>query len=99
MPHSATTSLDVIPIDVSELEPPEPMERILAHLQQLQTGQLLRVRHRREPFPLYPLLEQAGFEYCCIPAGMEEAFLIYVWPHSAPVDEAFCRADAAEAVQ
>ncbi len=95
MPHSTTNCLDIIPIAVCELAPPEPMERILARLQQLQAGQLLRVRHRREPFPLYPLLEQAGYKHCCIPSGTE-AFLIYIWPHSAPVNEAFCRADAAE---
>jgi len=95
MPHSATNGLDIIPIDVSGLEPPEPLERILARLQQLQAGQLLRVRHRREPFPLYPLLEQAGYKYCCIPSGTE-TFLIYIWPHSTPVNEAFCRTDAAE---
>ena len=95
MLHSATNGPDIIPIDVSELEPPEPLERIFARLQQLQAGQLLRVRHRREPFPLYPLLEQAGYRHCCIPSGTE-AFLIYIWPRSAPVDEAFCRTDATE---
>ena len=94
MPHSATDGLDIVSIDVSELEPPEPMERIFARLQQLQPGQLIRVRHRREPFPIYSLLEQAGYKYCCIPSGTE-SFLIYIWPHSAPVDEAFCRTDAA----
>ena len=95
MPDSATNDPDIIPIDVSELEPPEPMERVLDRLPQLQEGQLLRVRHRREPFPLYPLLEQAGYRYCCIPSGTE-TFFIYIWPLSAPVDEAFCRTDAAE---
>lgn len=94
MPDSASNDPDIIPIDVSELEPPEPMERILARLPQLQVGQLLRVRHRREPFPLYPLLEQAGHGYCCIPSGTG-TFIIYIWPLSAPVDEAFCQADAA----
>lgn len=95
MPHSATDGLDIIPIDVSELEPPEPMEQILALVQQLKAGQLLRVRHRREPFPLYPLLEQAGYKHCCIRSGTE-AFLIYIWPHTTPVNEVFCRTDAAE---
>jgi len=95
VPRSATNGSDVIHIDVSELEPPEPMDRILARLRQLQTGQLLRVRHRREPFPIYPMLEQTGYEFCCIPIGTE-AFLIYIWPCSVPVDEAFCQADAAE---
>lgn len=98
MPDTETNGLDIIHMDVSELEPPEPMERILARLQQLQAGQLLRVRHRREPFPLYPMLEQAGYKYCCIQRGTE-AFLIYIWRHSAPVDEAFCRTDAAEKAQ
>ena len=95
MPRSATDDMVVIHIDVSELEPPEPMERIVARLKQLQAGQLLRVRHRREPFPLYPMLEEAGYKHCCIPSGTE-VFLIYIWPHSAKVDEAFCRSDAAE---
>jgi len=94
MPRSAISDPDIISIDVSELEPPEPMERTLAHLKQLQAGQLLRVRHRREPFPLYPLLEQAGFKYCCVQIG-PEIFLIYIWPHTVPVNEAFCRTDAA----
>jgi len=94
VPHCASNGPDIIPIDVSELEPPEPMEQILARLQQLQAGQLLRVRHRREPFPLYPMLEEAGYKYCCIPSGTE-AFLIYIWPLAAPVNEAFCRNDAA----
>jgi uncharacterized protein (DUF2249 family) len=93
LPDTGTNGLAIIPIDVSELEPPEPMERILARLEQLQAGQLLRVRHRREPFPLYPLLEQAGYKYCCIQRGTE-AFLIYIWPRSALVDEVFCRTDA-----
>jgi len=98
MPDLATNSLDIIPIDVSDLEPPEPMERILARLRQLRAGQLLRVRHRREPFPLYPVLEQSGYKHYCIQTGTE-AFLIYIWPHSAPVDELFCRTDAAAEAQ
>ena len=39
-------------LDVSDLEPPEPLERILDALDQLGTGDWLHVRHRREPFPL-----------------------------------------------
>ena len=94
MPRSATNGLAIIPIDVSELEPPEPMEQILARLRRLQPGQLLRVQHRREPFPLYPMLKQAGYKHYCIPSGTE-AFLIYIWPHSTPVTEAFCQTDSA----
>jgi uncharacterized protein (DUF2249 family) len=96
MPGPAATGTNIVPIDVSELEPPEPMEEILARLRQLKSGQLLRVQHRREPFPLYPMLDQAGYRHCCIAIGTE-AFLIYIWSDSASVDESFCRADAAEA--
>ena len=93
MRDSAAGGPDLIGLDVSELEPPEPMEQIFARLYELQDGQLLRVRHRREPYPIYPLLAEAGFEYCCVQIG-REAFLIYIWPASAPVDESFCRGDA-----
>ena len=98
MPRSASRDLDVVSINVSELEPPEPMERIFASLQQLQAGQLLRVRHRREPFPIYSMLDQASYQHYCIDLGAE-TYLIYIWPHTIPVDERFCHADAAEAVR
>lgn len=93
MPEPGATDREIVSIDVSELEPPEPMERIFATLRQLQDRQLLRVRHRREPFPIYPMLAQGGYEHCCIEVG-SESYLIYIWPVSADVDEAFCRADA-----
>jgi uncharacterized protein (DUF2249 family) len=94
VPRPASDHQEIIDIDVSGLEPPEPMERIFARLSQLQAGQLLRVRHRREPFPIYPMLAQAGFDHCCVRTGAE-SFLIYIWPKSTPIDEAFCRSDAA----
>ena len=52
MPRSANNGLAIIPIDVSELEPPEPMERIFVRLRQLQAGQLLRVRHQPSAPPV-----------------------------------------------
>lgn len=50
-------------LDVRELEPPEPLEQALAAVHALQPGDYLRMLHRREPFPLYRLLEQDGFRY------------------------------------
>lgn len=85
---------DIVRLDVSELEPPEPMEQIFARLPLLQPGQLLRVRHRREPHPIYPMLARAGYRHCCVQKG-PEVFLIYVWPATEPVTEAYCHADAA----
>lgn len=50
-------------LDVSELEPPEPMVRVLAALRELGDDEFLVFRHRREPFPLYPMLTEMGFSY------------------------------------
>ena len=67
-------------VDVSALEPPEPFERILDALMDLPRGDLLRVRHRREPFPLYRLLERSGFRWRTERHGDEVDILI--WPES-----------------
>ena len=52
-----------IEIDVCGLEPPEPLERVLEGLSQLQSGQRLRVVIPREPFPLYQILERNGYQH------------------------------------
>ncbi len=41
----------IITLDVSDLEPPQPMHKICQALTTLQPGQLLQVEHRREPVP------------------------------------------------
>jgi len=60
------TSLVFIKVDVSALEPPEPMTVILTHLAKLTVQECLLIKHRRQPFPLYEKLNQAGFSYHCI---------------------------------
>ena len=50
-------------LDVSQLEPCEPLERTLAALARLPQGEYLRVLHRMEPHPLYPILAQQGFNW------------------------------------
>lgn len=65
-------------IDVRELEPPEPLELALQSAHALQTGEYLRMLHRREPFPLYQLLRQDGFVYFAR-AGRESPFEILIW--------------------
>ena len=52
----------------------------------------------REPFPLYPMLDDLGYEHLCIQIATE-VFLIYIWPHATPVGEAFIRSDAAGETQ
>lgn len=66
-----------IPLDVSNMEPPEPMVTILSKLVELSVGSYLKVCHRREPFPLYEKLIKAGFIYKTFQHG-EHSFIIYI---------------------
>jgi len=65
-------------LDVSELEPCEPLERTLDAIKMLQKGDYLRVLHRREPHLLYQLLEQGGFSWFTRP-GNTSKFEILIW--------------------
>jgi len=65
-------------LDVSMLEPPEPMERVLAAVDELQPGDYLHLLHRREPFPLYPILEEMGFAHMTR-TGRTVAYEVFVW--------------------
>ena len=65
-------------LDVRGLPAPEPMERILEALEGLPPGDRLRVLHWREPFPLYELLEAAGYRWETR-AGREAPYEIHIW--------------------
>jgi len=67
-----------IDLDVSELVPCEPLERITEQLQRLQPGSWLYVTHRQEPHPLYRLLEQGGFSWRTT-AGGPAGCVIRIW--------------------
>ena len=70
-------------IDVSALEPPEPLEVILDSLADLPDGHWLRVQHRRDPVPLYRMLNDMGYRWHteCLSA---ERFEILIWPADMP---------------
>lgn len=65
-------------LDVRGLPPCEPMERILAGSDQLLPGQRLRALVSREPLPLFPILQQRGFDWRVI-AVMEGRCELLVW--------------------
>ncbi len=65
-------------LDVSALEPPEPLVQVLESAAGLRPGEYLRVRLPREPYPLYPLLEEQGFEYRRLPTAVP-TFEMLVW--------------------
>jgi hypothetical protein len=70
--------VELIFIDVSELEPPEPMTKILLALSLLSPLQCLLVNHRREPFPLYSELNTNGWQYFCHQIAAEQ-FDIFIY--------------------
>ncbi len=65
-------------LNVSELEPPGPMEKVLEAVETLIPGHYLRILHNREPFPLYTLLDDYGYKHS-IREGKKTLFEIFVW--------------------
>ena len=78
-------SLKFITVDVSTLAPPEPMTVILTHLAKLTQHECLLVTHRREPFPLYEKLEEAGFSYHCKKHAQDKISLYIFYQSSQSV--------------
>jgi len=50
-------------LDVRGLGPPEPMVRIMGAVETLQPGEALCVAIHREPFPLYAILAEQGYDH------------------------------------
>ncbi len=50
-------------VDARWLEPPEPMEKVLAAVDGLRSGQHIRLLLHREPYPLYGILRNMGFTH------------------------------------
>lgn len=55
--------MQAIELDVSDLAPPEPMEKIIFHLAKLANQHYLKVYHRRLPYPLFKVLVENGWQY------------------------------------
>ena len=49
--------------DVQDLPAPEPMQKIMEAVADLGEGQYVRMMHRMEPYPLYSVLEDMGFQH------------------------------------
>ena len=75
------SGLRFITIDVSALAPPEPMTVILTHLAKLTQFECLLVKHRRQPFPLYEKLIEAGFSYHFVEHAQDDISL-YIFHQS-----------------
>ncbi len=65
-------------LDVSELEPPEPLVQTLVAAKQLKPGQYLRMLHRRDPCMLYGNLDDNHFKYFQR-KGLTSAVEVFIW--------------------
>jgi len=65
-------------LDVSDLEPPEPLTQTLDAAEELQPGQYLRMLHRRDPCMLYGNLDDNGFKYIQR-EGTSTAVELFIW--------------------
>lgn len=66
-----------VTIDVSDLQPPEPMEIVLDRLDKIEDGQYIRMIHRMQPYPLYNILMDNGFRYKV--DETQSLLHIYIW--------------------
>ena len=73
-------------LDVSDLEPCEPLERTLTAVTNLEPGNWIRVLLCREPFPLYELLEKQGMRWKTQP-GLNSAYETLIWHSDDSVTE------------
>jgi len=64
-------------LDVSGLEPPEPLVLTINYAQRLQPGQVLRMIHRRFPCLLEKNLHQLGF--CCRITEYADEVVTLIW--------------------
>lgn len=65
-------------VDARGLEPPEPMERVLEALCRAQPGQRVVMLLEREPFPLYRILKQNGYDHA-VTCGEDGVYRIEIW--------------------
>ncbi|MFO1423757.1 MAG: DUF2249 domain-containing protein [Candidatus Competibacteraceae bacterium] len=70
---------NVIVVDGRELEPPEPMEKVLAALDALEPGQHVRFLIHRQPYPLYDILRRYHYRYKTT-AVADGHFEVLIWP-------------------
>ena len=64
-------------LDVRDLEPPQPMVRIIQALEKLQKGEVLEVLGSKPFIHLLPKLKEMGYEYEL--KEIQEGYLLKIW--------------------
>lgn len=78
-------------LDVSALEAPEPLFAALDAVDALAPGEYLRLRHRREPHPLYAHLLERGCAWRVLDARLG-AYEALIWRNDDACAVAACAA-------
>jgi len=73
-------------LDVSDLPPPEPLERVLDALADLPEGDALKVRLPMEPVLLYPMLRSMGMNWERT-AHQDSVVELLIWEPAMPGDQ------------
>ena len=71
-------------LDVRELEPPEPLERIFYTLDEMPADACLQVLLRREPLPLYGMLRNMGYRWHTV-SDIPGRYEMLIWPEALGV--------------
>ena len=70
-----------IRLDVSDLEAPAPLEAILDALTDMDDQSWLRVKHSRNPIPLYSMLQNMGYRWEIARRG-SSGIEVLIWPEA-----------------
>ena len=65
-------------LDVTGLEPPEPLQHALSAAEALLPGRYIRLKINRDPLLLYPMLRVQGFSYDTR-AGTSSRLEVFIW--------------------
>ncbi len=66
-------------LDARNLEPPEPLVRVIEAIGAFHAGDTLKLLIDQEPRLLYPILDRSGFAHRT-EAGTETVFEVTIWP-------------------
>ncbi len=70
--------------DVQDLPAPEPMQKIMEAAADLGAGEYVRMMHRMEPYPLYAILDDMGFDHLLYLEG-EAPYEIMIYSKEDPL--------------
>ena len=76
-----TPDLKWITLDCSQMEPPEPMLRVLEQLDRLQSGEGIKMLHRMKPRLLFHKLQKRGLNFMVIEHTPDQ-FEVRIWQES-----------------